>query len=56
MTGYLLFALFLAFVIFMARPQREDKVYPASEQVKEEYRRYLAGEEPEEDPEEEEEK
>ncbi len=41
MTGYLLFGLFIIFVIYMARPQREDQVYPASEDVKEEYRKYL---------------
>ena len=40
MTSYFFFALFIAFVLYMARPTRKDKVYHSSEEVKEEYRKY----------------
>ena len=46
MTGYLVFGIFIAFVLYVARPKRPDKVYHADEQVKEEYRNYLEGPDP----------
>lgn len=40
MLQYFAFAGFIAFILYMARPQRPDKVYHSEEEVREEVRQY----------------
>jgi hypothetical protein len=36
MIGYITFAIFIAFVLYVARPNRPDKVYHSEQEVRDE--------------------